>query len=67
MDLFLKYISDINSAEINISGSKSETNRMLILQALFDGIELENTSNSDDSRMLMNALNSQEETIGIHP
>ena len=66
MDLFLKYISDINSAEINIGGSKSETNRMLILQALFAGIELENSSNSDDSRVLMNALNSQEDTIDIH-
>ncbi len=66
MDLFLKKCSHIKYAEIEISGSKSETNRMLILQALLSGIELENFSNSDDSKVLIEALNSDADLIDIH-
>lgn len=66
MNLFLKYSSEIKSAEIAISGSKSETNRMLIVQALYSEINLENASNSDDSRVLINALQSDAEVIDIH-
>jgi 3-phosphoshikimate 1-carboxyvinyltransferase len=49
---------------INITGSKSETNRLLLLQALFPNIALENTSNSDDSEVMQKALvtNSQQPT-----
>lgn len=49
-----------------VTGSKSETNRLLILQALFPQIEIENSSNSDDSQVLQKALNSSEEVIDIH-
>ena len=66
MNLFLKYSSEIKSAEIAISGSKSETNRMLIVQALYSEINLENASNSDDSRIMINALQSDAEVIDIH-
>ena len=66
MNLFLKYSSEIKSAEIAISGSKSETNRMLIVQALYSEINLENASNSDDSRVLINALQSDAEVVDIH-
>ena len=66
MNLFLKHCSGIKSAEIDISGSKSETNRMLILQALYSGIELKNSSNSDDSRVLMDALQSKADLIDVH-
>lgn len=41
---------------IAITGSKSETNRLLLLQALFPNLELENTSNSDDSEVMLKAL-----------
>ena len=44
---------------INITGSKSETNRLLLLQALYSNILLENKSNSDDSDVMKKALNSQ--------
>jgi 3-phosphoshikimate 1-carboxyvinyltransferase len=48
-------ISNLKS-EISITGSKSETNRLLLLQALFSTITLVNTSNSDDSEVMQKAL-----------
>jgi len=53
------------NAEIAISGSKSESNRLLILQQLIDGLVIENVSDSDDSKYLEKALNSTVETIDI--
>jgi 3-phosphoshikimate 1-carboxyvinyltransferase len=53
-------------AQIAITGSKSETNRLLLLQALFPNIILENTSNSDDSEVMQKALNGNEEIVDIH-
>lgn len=41
---------------ISITGSKSETNRLLLLQALFPNLTLANTSNSDDSEVMQKAL-----------
>ena len=45
-----------SSSKITITGSKSETNRLLLLQALFPELELKNTSNSDDSEVMLKAL-----------
>lgn len=53
------------AAEIHISGSKSESNRALILQKLFPQIYIENLSDSDDTHHLQNALRSEKETIDI--
>lgn len=62
-------------SEITITGSKSETNRLLLLQALFPELKLENTSNSDDSDVMLKALsqileptthNSQPIKIDVH-
>jgi UDP-N-acetylglucosamine enolpyruvyl transferase len=53
------------SGEVNVSGSKSESNRLLILQSLFPGISLKNLSNSDDTRYLKRALESKEQAIDI--
>ncbi len=50
---------------ITISGSKSESNRLLILQKLFPFITIENLSNSDDTYYLKNALNNTSKTIDI--
>ena len=46
----------IHNSQLILSGSKSETNRLLLLQALYPNISLENTSNSDDSDVMMKAL-----------
>lgn len=48
-------ISTLN-ATISITGSKSETNRLLLLQALYPNLVLTNTSNSDDSEVMTKAL-----------
>lgn len=52
---------------IEISGSKSISNRLLILSHLFKNtITIENLSNSHDTQLLQNALESEAETIDIH-
>jgi 3-phosphoshikimate 1-carboxyvinyltransferase len=56
MNLKLGYSKIKSNAEIVITGSKSETNRLLLLQALFPEIRLKNTSNSDDSEVMTKAL-----------
>ena len=56
----------IDNSQLNITGSKSETNRLLLLQALFPNITLENTSNSDDSEIMQKALKGNEEIVDIH-
>jgi 3-phosphoshikimate 1-carboxyvinyltransferase len=58
-------ICNLQSA-ISITGSKSETNRLLLLQALYPNITLENTSNSDDSEVMTKALITNQTTIDIH-
>ena len=61
MNLLLKnsQLATRNS-KLQITGSKSETNRLLLLQSLYPNLILENTSNSDDSEVMMKALqNSQ--------
>jgi 3-phosphoshikimate 1-carboxyvinyltransferase len=51
---------------ISITGSKSETNRLLLLHALYPNLELENTSNSDDSEVMLKALETIQDVINIH-
>jgi 3-phosphoshikimate 1-carboxyvinyltransferase len=53
-------------SEIKITGSKSETNRLLLLKAFYPSINLENTSNSDDSEVMLSALESSSNQIDIH-
>lgn len=66
MNINLFPSSGISSeAFLEITGSKSESNRLLILQALYPEITIENRSNSDDSEVLKNALQSKEEIIDI--
>jgi 3-phosphoshikimate 1-carboxyvinyltransferase len=59
MNLLLKSKAIYLNAEIKITGSKSETNRLLLLQALYQNITLENTSNSDDSEVMSSALSTK--------
>ena len=57
MSLYLNHTKTISiNRKVSISGSKSESNRLLILQQLFPGIQLENLSNSDDTKLLQKAL-----------
>jgi len=57
-DILLNKSELKNNQEIIISGSKSETNRLLLLKALYPNLKIENASNSDDSEVMKNALQS---------
>lgn len=59
-------IFTIDDSHLNITGSKSETNRLLLLKALFPNITLANTSNSDDSEVMQKALAGNDEIVDIH-
>ncbi|MBZ9728351.1 3-phosphoshikimate 1-carboxyvinyltransferase [Salegentibacter sp. JZCK2] len=54
------------AGNIKITGSKSESNRLLILQALYPDLKISNLSNSDDTHYLQKALQSDEELVDIH-
>lgn len=66
--------SKVNNQQsrIGITGSKSETNRLLLLKALYPNLNIENTSNSDDSEVMQKALainhhpSSITQTIDVH-
>lgn len=66
MDVQLNLIKAIQSAQLVLSGSKSETNRLLLLQALFSEISIQNISDSDDSAIMQKALNSTHDVINVH-
>lgn len=66
MDITLHKSKINRKSLVEITGSKSESNRLLLLQALFPEIELKNISNSDDSNLMMRALASKDEVIDIH-
>lgn len=66
MNLQLQTSQSDLQAQIAITGSKSETNRLLLLQALFPNIALANTSNSDDSEVMQKALKGNDEIVDIH-
>lgn len=66
MDLLLKIPKNQRfKNSIVISGSKSESNRLLILQQLYPELIIENLSSSDDSIHMQNALNSNSEVADI--
>jgi len=66
MNLHLTLLKLLQPVSVQITGSKSETNRLLILQALFDAIQIENASESDDSEAMIKALSNDDEVIDIH-
>ncbi|TBX70550.1 3-phosphoshikimate 1-carboxyvinyltransferase [Flavobacterium silvisoli] len=61
MDLLLAASKINQQSKVSISGSKSETNRLLLLQALYPNLVLENTSNSDDSEVMAMALSNNQQ------
>ncbi|MBS1533667.1 MAG: 3-phosphoshikimate 1-carboxyvinyltransferase [Bacteroidetes bacterium] len=58
-----------SNTKLVISGSKSETNRLLLLQALYPELTLENTSDSDDADAMRQAIeqskNNRQENLVI--
>ena len=66
MNLLLQTTQHNLQGQIAVTGSKSETNRLLLLKALFPNITLANTSNSDDSEVMQKALVGNDEVVDIH-
>ena len=64
-DLTLRHQSGNLQGKIQITGSKSESNRMLLLQALFPQIALANLSNSDDTVAMKSGLESDNDLVDI--
>ena len=59
-----QYGGEINK-KIKITGSKSESNRLLILQQLYPNLEVLNLSNSDDTNLMLKALSNSGDEINI--
>ena len=51
--------------ELDISGSKSESNRILILKSIFKNIKIKNLSSSDDTSVLKYSLQNLIENIDV--
>jgi len=64
-DLRLSHKSRAVLGKILVTGSKSESNRMLLLQALFPQIALTNLSNSDDTVAMKSGLESDNDLVHI--
>lgn len=52
--------------QITITGSKSESNRSLLLRALYPDLTIDNLSNSDDSVVMEKGLKITHGTVDIH-
>ncbi|MCB0439320.1 MAG: 3-phosphoshikimate 1-carboxyvinyltransferase [Mangrovimonas sp.] len=66
MNLQLQKSPVATQSAIVISGSKSESNRLLLLKALHPNIQIRNLSNSDDSQVMQEALKSESKVVDIH-
>ncbi|MFK7832854.1 MAG: 3-phosphoshikimate 1-carboxyvinyltransferase [Winogradskyella sp.] len=66
MDISIQKSKLRNHQHVQITGSKSESNRLLLLQALYPQIRIKNISNSDDSVLMQKALASTDQLIDIH-
>ena len=66
MQLAVDHSTKNIATKLVITGSKSETNRLLLLQALYPQLSIENASNSDDSVAMAKALGSNYELKDIH-
>jgi len=66
MSLKISHSSKTCSGNLKITGSKSETNRLLLLKALYPSLQILNGSNSDDSKAMNHALSTDSNLIDIH-
>jgi 3-phosphoshikimate 1-carboxyvinyltransferase len=58
--------SNFFKSHIPITGSKSESNRSLLLQALYPNIAIDNLSNSDDAMVMQKGLQIGNGLVDIH-
>ena len=65
MNRSLHYVSRSVKGHLTITGSKSESNRLLILQNIYPNLQLKNLSDSDDTLHLQEALSSENDIVNI--
>ena len=58
--------NNLLKSHIEITGSKSESNRSLLLQALYPKISIRNLSNSDDAKVMQKGLAISSGEVDIH-
>jgi len=63
--MVLRCTNLIFQKKITISGSKSISNRLLVLQSIFPNITIKNQSTSDDTKYLSDALKSSSNKVNI--
>ncbi|UOB18828.1 3-phosphoshikimate 1-carboxyvinyltransferase [Abyssalbus ytuae] len=66
MNLYLKSSVTTLNNSVQITGSKSESNRLLLLKALYPNIQIKNISNSDDSEVMEKGLQVKNGVVDIH-
>lgn len=66
MNLLLQSSTKSLKSTIKITGSKSESNRLLLLKALYPNLEIKNLSNSDDSEFMEKGLKVKKGIVDIH-
>ncbi len=65
MNKSLAHTSKSVGGHLTITGSKSESNRLLILKQIYPNIRLNNLSDSDDTLHLQEALNAKNDIVNI--
>ncbi|GGE29956.1 3-phosphoshikimate 1-carboxyvinyltransferase [Psychroflexus planctonicus] len=66
MSIQLSVPNELISSSLSISGSKSESNRLLLLQKLYGNIQLNNISDAQDVEVMQKALANNSSTIDVH-
>ena len=66
MKVQLRHDTKNCTGALEITGSKSESNRLLVLQAQYPNLSISNLSNSDDTKALQQALTNAPATVDIH-
>jgi 3-phosphoshikimate 1-carboxyvinyltransferase len=59
-------LNNLLQATLQITGSKSESNRSLLLQALYANLTISNLSNSDDAEVMQKGLQISNGSVDIH-
>lgn len=66
MNLELAKYTNPLKGTIKITGSKSESNRLLILQQFYQNLTIKNLGESDDTAVMKTALSSESQIIDVH-
>ena len=66
MKAYLTNTIENKTVSVNLPGSKSESNRLLILKKIYPNISLLNLSNCDDTLTLRKAIEEKNEIVDVH-